>query len=98
MSRKKTDPRELLVAAGPLLFGERWQTELAQAIKVTPRTVRRWVAGEEISPERWAGVAETIIGLMGERCGKFELIVGIIRRDQGRIANGWVDPGDRRLG
>jgi len=30
---------------GEALWGERWQTSLAQAVGVSSRTVRRWLAG-----------------------------------------------------
>ena len=31
---------------GQRLYGHRWQTKLAVALGINPRTVRRWVAGE----------------------------------------------------
>jgi hypothetical protein len=31
---------------GEKLFGSMWQTKLARAMPVNPRTVRRWLAGE----------------------------------------------------
>lgn len=36
---------------GRLLYGRRWQTPLAQAIGVHPRTVARWECGETAMPE-----------------------------------------------
>lgn len=36
---------ELLRQVGEALYGEQWQTELARALDVNNRTVRRWVAG-----------------------------------------------------
>lgn len=42
----------LLREAGEVLYGPRWQSELARALGVTDRTVRRWDAGEfSIPPE-----------------------------------------------
>ena len=46
-----TDRRELLAQVGKLLFGERWQTDLAKAADVDSRTVRRWVAGAYPIPD-----------------------------------------------
>ena len=37
---------KMLAAAGPALYGERWQSEIGRALGVTDRTVRRWAAGE----------------------------------------------------
>ena len=31
---------------GESLYGPRWQSKLARALPVNPRTVRRWLAGE----------------------------------------------------
>jgi hypothetical protein len=35
---------------GELLFGVRWQTELAKALSVSDRTVRRWLSGDTKVP------------------------------------------------
>lgn len=39
-----------LEQAGRLLFGDVWQTALARALRTTPRTVRRWAAGDAPIP------------------------------------------------
>lgn len=36
---------------GRALYGERWQTPLAEALGVTDRTMRRWLAGTFGIPE-----------------------------------------------
>src|SRR5882757_2396591 len=41
---------EELAKAGCALYGERWQTSLAQELKVADRTMRRWLAGESPIP------------------------------------------------
>lgn len=42
----------LLREAGEALYGaSSWQSEIARALKVSDRTVRRWVAGEFSIPE-----------------------------------------------
>ena len=43
-------PAELR-AAGRLLYGDRWQTPLAQALGVNPRTVRGWFSGRRPPPD-----------------------------------------------
>lgn len=37
-------------AAGKALYGSRWQTDLAAALDVADRTVRRWDSGEHPIP------------------------------------------------
>jgi DNA-binding transcriptional regulator YdaS (Cro superfamily) len=52
-----TDDLELLHRAGELLYGQDWQSELARALGISPRSVQRWVAGERLpAPERWAAI------------------------------------------
>lgn len=47
----------LLREAGELLFGDRWQAALAEALGVSDRTMRRWVSGENPIPDgAWADV------------------------------------------
>jgi hypothetical protein len=40
----------LLCEAGQALYGERWQTDLANDLQVADRTVRRWVSGASPIP------------------------------------------------
>ena len=48
-----TDP-ELLEAAGRALYGDHWVADLAHALDVAERTVRRWLAGQfPIPPGIW---------------------------------------------
>jgi len=35
---------------GKKLYGDNWQTALARALQVNPRTVRRWAAGDTEIP------------------------------------------------
>ena len=53
-------PRQL-ERIGPLLFGPEWQTPLAAALEVAPRTVRRWLSGERAVPENLANDLKPII-------------------------------------
>lgn len=39
-----------LARVGAALFGSRWQTDLAGALGVSSRTVRRWLAQPETMP------------------------------------------------
>jgi len=60
---KKWGP-EQLARAGSLLYGERWQSELARALDVNDRRVRQWIASERpIPPGIWADIA----GLLRQR-------------------------------
>lgn len=48
----------LLPRVGEALFGPQWQCELARALAVSDRTVRRWAAGTHAAPPRvWADIA-----------------------------------------
>lgn len=40
-----------LVNVGRLLFGERWQSDLARALGTSARMMRYWVAGTHARPE-----------------------------------------------
>jgi hypothetical protein len=65
--------RDLFVRAGRALYGDRWQTQLAQALGVADRTVRRWAAGEQAVPD---GAAADIYTLVVERRAELEDIAG----------------------
>ena len=52
----------LLAEIGEALYGERWQTALAQDLGMADRTVRRWVAGESPVPDHvWPFLAKRIV-------------------------------------
>jgi hypothetical protein len=52
-----------LRALGETLYGPRWQSQLARALPVNPRTVRYWLSGKrQIRPH----VAERIRSLRNE--------------------------------
>lgn len=47
-----------LARAGRLLYGDRWQSDIARALDVNDRQVRAWMAGERrIPPGVWADIA-----------------------------------------
>lgn len=56
------DPR--LAAAGKLLFGSRWQSDLARALGVGDRRVREWLSGTRRIP---VGVWPDIANLLHQR-------------------------------
>ena len=59
----------LVVEVGEALFGPRYRTDLAEALNVNERTVRRWADGVIDMP---AGVALDCLRLVMERTQKLE--------------------------
>lgn len=59
---------DLLAQCGEALWGTRWQSDFAEAIGVSDRTVRRWVAGERIPP----GVFVDLMRITMERAAYLE--------------------------
>lgn len=75
----------LLREAGLLLYGDRWQTALADALAVNPRTVRAWYSGRHpIQAGPWRGVVQLLLSRESQisvwldehekRTGGFEII------------------------
>ena len=54
----------LLSEAGRALYGDQWQSDLARALDVDPRTVRRWASGST-TPRK--GVYADLQGLCNAR-------------------------------
>lgn len=65
----------LLVQAGEALYGPRWQTDMANALGVSDRTMRRWVANE---PVGWNVIAD-VERLLGGRKGSIDQILATIK-------------------
>jgi hypothetical protein len=59
----------ILREVGESLYGARWQSEVARALKVSDRTVRRWVAGTDEPP---SGVLVDLLRLADERITRIE--------------------------
>lgn len=59
-----------LEAAGRELYGEQWQTPLADALGVSDRTVRRWLAGDRAIPD---GLAAELDWLRGRKAASVAL-------------------------
>ncbi len=50
-----------LERAGNLLYGDRWQTDLARALEINDRRVRQWMSMERpIPPGVWADIAALV--------------------------------------
>jgi len=70
---------DLLNRVGEQLFGSRWQSDLARALGVTERTMRRWVEHPDgISPER----IDAMIELCKARRSDLSELVKELRRVQ----------------
>lgn len=66
---------DLLAQCGEALWGSRWQSDMAEALGVSDRTVRRWVAGERIP----AGVWADLIRLTLERSDYLDILADDMR-------------------
>lgn len=64
--------KEQLTAAGTAAFGQRWQTEMADALGVSDRTIRNWVSGKYQIPST---VSADIVIILNRR--KAEIIEAI---------------------
>lgn len=56
--------RNTIIQYGEALYGPRFQRELAEALGVNERTMRRWVAGDTIPPD---SVLDDLKALVRER-------------------------------
>jgi hypothetical protein len=55
------DDIEILIKAGKACYGVTWQTQLAHAVDVLPRQMRRYIAGEaQIPPQVWERIADIL--------------------------------------
>ena len=61
--------RDDLPRSGALLYGERWQSELARDIGVHHRTVQRWATQEVAMPE---AMLERVAALLRRRRGEID--------------------------
>ena len=67
----------LLWRVGEALYGPRWQSEIARDLKVSDRTVRRWVDGSYDVPD---GVFQDLLALCQERAAELHQLVEILPR------------------
>lgn len=68
---------KLLRDAGEALYGPRWQTDLARALGVSDRTVRRWASGVEDAPR---GVYVDLLRLTQERAQALDNMAEPLKR------------------
>lgn len=66
-----------LVEVGRLLFGERWQSDLARALGTSPRMVRYWVAGTHARPD---DLSKRLAALLHERVNNMKRMIVRLRR------------------
>lgn len=66
-----------LTAIGEALYGSQWQSELARALDVNDRTVRRWASGKNALPEK---LSEELSVLCAERGQSLVEIAAKLRR------------------
>lgn len=60
---------DLLRRIGEALYGSRWQSELARAIAVSDRELRRWLAGTVPMPGGVWTDLESLVGIRGRALG-----------------------------
>ena len=70
-------PPHTLTTIGEALYGSQWQSELARALGVNDRTVRRWAAGKNAMPE---GISEELSELCAERGKSLVELAAKLRR------------------
>ncbi len=66
----------LLAECGEALYGRRWQTELARALDVSDRTMRRWAAGTHDVPP---GLYIDLLRLTQERAAELDALAARLR-------------------
>ena len=81
MADARDKAHDLLAQCGEALWGSRWQSDMAEALGVSDRTVRRWVAGERIPP----GVFLDLIRLTAERSAYLDQITEELREAGGGV-------------
>lgn len=71
---------ERFQAAGNLLFGERWQCQMAEALGVDDRTIRKWIVAGR-APDH---VTANVFALMTEREAQIKAHLRKLRKKCGR--------------
>lgn len=71
----------LLKRCGEALYGSQWQSAIARDLKVSDRTVRRWIAGTSDVP---SGIYSDLLMLCYERSRQLdELTVSLLKPSRG---------------
>lgn len=71
-----TNDSRRLEACGEALHGKQWRLELAQALGVSERTIRRWAAGSSPVP---AGAWTDLEAMLLERAARLKALAGEIK-------------------
>jgi len=58
LAHQRNEQVALLSRIGEVLYGDRWQTQLARALGVTDRQMRRWISVEAHIP--WSFLHEVL--------------------------------------
>lgn len=69
---------DLLTRVGTALYGTRWQTDLAAALDVNHRTIRRWAAGS-LDPRDPARLRAELRALLIARGGELDRLAAELR-------------------
>lgn len=67
---------ELLREVGESLYGRLWQSDLARALGVNDRTMRRWASGESSMPP---GLAGNLVKACRVRTGEIAAMIDKLR-------------------
>lgn len=65
-----------LARIGEALYGPRWQSELARALGVSDRTMRRWAAGDYAPPP---GARDDLAALLRARRAELGSLLAALR-------------------
>ncbi|MGH0003486.1 hypothetical protein ACQU0X_25710 [Pseudovibrio ascidiaceicola] len=75
------EKKELLIKSGEVLYGERWQADLARSLGLSDgRRIRQWLSGDRPIPD---GVWNDIKRLLDERRKKLD----DVSREITRVSN-----------
>jgi hypothetical protein len=67
----------LLQRCGEALYGPRWQSEIARDLKVSDRTVRRWVSGASDTPD---GIYLELLSMCQQRAAELDDLIAELPR------------------
>ena len=75
-----TDDQEDLAEVGKLLFGERWQSDLARELDTSTRMMRYWVDGTHGCPP---DLRPRLIALLRKRGNEMDAMITRLERSKG---------------
>src|SRR5438046_1066288 len=74
---RKLKEVDLLERVGKTLYGDRWQTQMAKALGISDRTVRRWVLFESSIP--WSFLADKLPSIFTARTEELRSVLKELR-------------------